>query len=400
MNEKNQLFSDSVQKENKPILKRFGVVVLVIIIIVIGFFIFKGKPRAEKKKSAKLREVQKLVSKINTLDSNIQEKQTEVLNLINEYKNKTGRDISSVNMLNLSEVEKRILEKKIGEEKDISIKSLLNDIVSKNKEITGLKGKVKEIEALLPQPHFVIRGDNHYRIALNYLIDEKGVENESAKELIERAALFEHLCPGYKVWNFYAKNEFGTFVTQGTATVSPNTIRRKAKKKLEDAKNKAISERDVLAIEIKELEAKKSEIISQLELLNQEKHELIQKMSGLNEKNLKMQKNLNSLFYLLDSKTKLKQKGIIKSGFLSSPRLSKFSPEYFNLSIDLRSESIINISATEFNVKKINNIIIYPKFYKKGIDYSVVIDKTKQHASLTIIDKNKLKNERVVISIE
>lgn len=75
---------------------------------------------------------------------------------------------------------------------------------------------------------------------------EKKLEKKRAMELVERTALFDELVPGFKVWNFYTGDEYGTSVTQGTARISPNTLIRSAKKKLVDARDEAISERDQL----------------------------------------------------------------------------------------------------------------------------------------------------------
>ena len=390
-------FRGMVHEKQKHKAIYFTLLGLALIILVMGYFLLTGKRGS---KSPKIRQMEELVTEISGLESDIQEKQNEIFGLLSDYKKRTGKDLPSVNLLNLTDREKRLLEKKISEEKDVSIKSLLNDILEKNSDIRDLMGKLKEVEALLPKPHIVVRGQNHYKIAMNFLVKEKGLDREKSMKLVERAALFEYLMPGFKVWNFYSADEFGTFVTQGTAPISPNTVRRKAKKKITDARDKAISERDNLAEEIKLLMLKREELISQLDLLNQEKTQLISRMGELNEQNLEMQQSLNSLFFCLDLKRNLKKRGVIKAGFLSSPKLRKFSPELFNMSVDLRDKSEITVSAAGFNIKKIKNLVLYPRFYRKGIDYSVQIENGSQNATLKILDTMKLKNERVVISVE
>jgi sugar-specific transcriptional regulator TrmB len=225
------------------------------------------------------------------------------------------------------------------------------------------------------------------------------VDAEKSKELIERSALFDLLMPGFKVWNFYAGDTYGTFVTQGTAPVSPNTVNRKAKKKLIDEKDQAISERDSLALEINDLEDKKNQLISQLEMLNNEKDKMIEKINEMSQINQEMKTDLNSIAYLVDLKENLIKKGIIKGGFLKSKNLNEFKAEDFTQSIDLRAETKINIDAQSLNVKKIRNISLYPKFYKQNVDYSVSFQNENQLAVLTILNPAKLRNEKVVISV-
>jgi hypothetical protein len=312
---------------------------------------------------------------------------------MNEYKEKTGEPFMGVNPLNLNEEEQKLLEQKIKEETNVSIKSLLEEINEKNKDIRDLQGKIKKIEALLPRPHIVKSGENHYQVAMDFLLNEKKVEKKRAMLLVERTALIDPMVPGFKVWNFYTGDAYGTSVTQGTAAISPNELRRRAKKKLVDARDEAISERDKLAEEIKKLDKKRNEIIIQLDLLTGEKENLINKVSDLNQQ-------VSSVFYLLDTQRSLKKKGILKGGFLKSTKLRDVSPEYFTMSVDLRSQNQILISATEMGIGKIKSVTLYPKFYRKGTDYRVEIDPDKQSASVTILDTIKFKNERVVISVK
>ncbi len=386
------------KKKNRVLL--LIILLLVLILIIAGYFIFKGKSDQRVVRSPKLRQMNKLVTKIRDMESNIQEKQNEIFRLMKEFKEKTGKNMPLANTLSLTEQEEEILKKKIHEEKDISIKSLLNDIIDKNNDISDLKVKIKKIEAILPMPHIVNRGESHYKIAIDYLINQKGIEKDRALELIERAALLEPLLPDFKVWNFYSGKEYGTFVTQGNASISPNQIIRKTKKKLVDARDEAISDRDKLSSDIETLETRRNELISQLDLLNNEKTGLIEKLNDLNKQNVEMQKNINSIFFIIDLKKNLKKKEVIKAGFLKSYKLQDISNEKFDLSVDLRYNNAINISTKELNLTKISKIVLYPKFYKDKVDYKIDIYKGGKSALLVILSKNKFKNEKIVISVE
>ena len=388
----------SVEPEKKS--KKFYYVIgaLALVIVVLSYFVMKGP--AGPTVSPKMKQMEETVQQIQTLESGIQKKQNEVFTILSEYKKKTGEDLPEVNIMNLSPEQKKVLEEKIKNEKDVSIKSLLQDILDKNSDIQNLNARVQELETLLPKPHMVERGENHYQIAMNFLLNEKGVDKARAMELVERTALFEPIVPGFKIWNFYAEDEYGTFITQGTAPISPNQIQRKVKKELVDAKDKAISEKDKLQSDINEMETRRVELISQLDLLNQEKQNMLVKMGDLDLQNQELQTKLNSVFYALDLHKNLEQKGVIKGGFLRSTKLQKVDFEMFNQSLDLRGDAKITISAATYMLSKIKDVNIYPGYFKINVDYSVQYDENNQNVTISILDVKKFKSEKIAIAIK
>jgi hypothetical protein len=397
MTQVNVPFKDSV--EEKKSKKGYYIIgALLVVILVLVFFVFKGKK--EPQASPKMKQMEETVQQIQKLEAGIQEKQNEVFTVLSEYKKKTGKDLPEINIMNLSPEQKKVLEDKIKNEKDVSIKSLLQDILDKNNDIQNLNVRLQELEAMLPKPHVVEKGENHYQIAMNFLLNEKGIDKTRAMELVEKTALFEPIVPGFKVWNFYAEDEYGTFITQGTAPISPNQIQRKVKKELVDAKDKAISEKDQLQNDITEMEARRNELISQLDLLNQEKQNMLVKMGDLDLQNQGLQTKLNSVFYILDLHKNLEQKGVIKGGFLRSTKLQKVDPEMFNQSLDLRGDAKITISAATYMLSKIKDITIYPGYFKINVDYSVKYDENNQNVTITIMEVKKFKSEKIAIAIE
>ncbi|MCP5107024.1 MAG: hypothetical protein GY950_26805 [bacterium] len=394
-----QVTDDVVPPGDEPVTTKkrpWGIYIIIALLVValgvMGYLLFlKEKPLDEE--SAQIRQMQQLAGKIQGMETDVKTKQDEVLTLMDEYKQKTGKPFLGVNPLNLNEEEQTLLDQKIKDEKDVSIKSLLEEINDKNSDIKELQTKIKEIEALLPVPHVVKRGENHYQVAMAFLLNDKKIEKKRALELVERTALFDALVPGFKVYNFYNGTDYGSSVTQGTAAISPNTLIRRAKKQLVDAKDEAISQRDKLSEDIEVLEEKRNEIIKQVDSLTNEKANLVNKVSELNV-------HVNSLFYMQDSQRNLKKKGILKGGFLKSTKLRDVSPENFTMSVDLRAGAEIAVSAADVGMSKIKGITLFPKFYKKGTAYKVAIDADKQNAVVTLLDIEKFKNERIVISVK
>ena len=384
------------EKETKKIYWIVGALALVI--VVLAFLLFKGP--TGPKLSPKMKQMEETVQQIQQLETSIQEKQNEVFTILNEYKKKTGEDIPEVNIMNLTPEQKKVLEDKIKNEKDVSIKSLLQDILDKNSDIQNLNARVQELETLLPKPHLVEKGENHYQVAMNFLLNEKGLDKARAMELVERTALFEPIVPGFKIWNFYAEDEYGTFITQGTAPISPNQIQRKVKKELVDAKDRAIAEKDKLQSDIDEMEARRLELISQLDLINQEKQSMLSRMSDLNDQNQEMQTALNSVRYALGASKALAEKGIIKGGFLRATKLQKADLALFDRSLDLRHDPTIILNASELQLARISDITIYPAYFKPGIDFKVEFDVTSQNATITFLDVKKFMSEKIAIAVQ
>lgn len=391
-----QIQSQSSQnvEEKKPTLLYLVIGTLLVAIIVMGYFLFftdKGKNKVSGLNQ--IRQQQELTQQVQEMESTIKENEDIIFSNAEEYKEKSGEEALGINILNLNEDEKKLLKEKIKNEQDISKKALLKEILEKNNEIQELKAKITEIEALLPKPHIVVKGENHYQIAMDFLINEKGLDKKKAMNLVERTAVYDQLVPGFRVWNFYTGDAYGTSVTQGTANISPNTLIRRAKKELVDARDEAISQRDQLTEDIKLLEDKRAKLIGHLDSLSQEKENLIDQVGDLNFQ-------VNSLAFIVDSYGNLKKNGIIKGAALfRSAKLQDVSPENFSKTIDLRSQNQINFSATELGLGKIKKIILYPKFYKEGSDFKIEISDDKQNAIITILTTNKFKNERIVISV-
>ena len=379
--------------EKKPPWALYIVITLLIIaMLIMGYFLFINT-KSGSEGAGQIRQMQQLANQVQGMEEEKKNKEDEIFTLMEEYKDKTGQPIIGINPLDLSDEGREMLEQRIRDEKDVSQKALLEEILDKTKEIRELKEKITEIEKLLPIPHIVKAGENHYQVAMDFLLNEKKIDKKKAMELVERTALFDTLVPGFKVWNFYTGNEYGSSVTQGTAAISPNTLIRRAKKELVDARDEAISERDKLSEDIKVLEEKRDQIIKQVDTLTDEKTSLIGKVGELNEQ-------VNSLFYLMDSQRSLKEKGILKGGFLKSTKLKDVSPEHFASTLDLRTDNQIVISAAEMGIRRIKRVTVYPKFYQEGKDFKVEIAHDKKSAALTILDREKFKNERVVISVK
>jgi len=258
---------------------------------------------------------------------------------------------------------------------------------------------IRKVEQFLPRPHIVSGGENHYQIAMDYLLNVKGIEKKQALILLERTLLFEPLQPGFKIWNFLSNGEFGSFISQGSALVSPNEINRIEKRKISDSRDFAIRERDILANNVKVLKDRRILILKQINHLNEERNHLMKKIESLNRDNVSMIRTINSIHYIANTKSNLIKQKILKGGFLRSLKLCAISTDLYSKSIDLRSDHKILLNYSEFNIKTIKKILIFPKFFKKHVDYEVKIMKDSRYVEIEILKPIKFKNEKIVISV-
>ena len=389
-------------EKRRTILLHAGLIALAIIVVVIGPFLAPINPGISGRSSVQINQMGRLTAKIGDLESEVRIKQNELFNFLEEYKRKTGESPPALNGLRLSADDKKMLEKKIAQEKNGSLKSLLKDILERDTEIAELNAKMGEYETLLPPPRTTNGKESHYQIAMEYLMKERGVKKERALWLVERTVLFEPMISGFRVWNFYSGDEFRTFVTQGNADISPKKLKTMAQQYLIDLKDKALAETERLGKEITRMISIKDQLDSRINHLRERERKMRKKLNTLSDENIEMQRVINSLFFMTGLDKDLIKRGIIKDAFLGiigSKKLKEISPEYFNQHIDLREKTTIEIEADEFNLSKIKSVTLHPGFYKKDTDYKIEITEDKKKAIITVLAIDKFRSNRVVISV-
>lgn len=179
------------------------------------------------------------VNEINRQQRELFEKSEDVSKMIRKVNKKFPNEkITFDTSLGLSGEQEQKLLGLIQNEKDVTTKGLLQELLDSEKEIFELKENIQEIQDQLPKPYIVKRGDSHMKVAVSYLMDVEGLDKQSARKLVDQVALVDEMIPGFYIWLYYNKetNDFGTYVTQGEAKVNPNRVRYSIRKeKLEDA---------------------------------------------------------------------------------------------------------------------------------------------------------------------
>ncbi len=367
------------------------------IVFITAFFISCNLDKKEEIKSpATPPYVESVKEKLVGLENEIQKKENEKLKLIARFEAKTGKKFPIAEIFNIGKKEKEVLEDYIKNEKNISIKDLLKALVQKDNEILELEEEQKSLNEQ-HKPHVVIPGENHYQIANEYLLYQRGLDKNVTKKLLDKVLFFDPLTPGFKVWSFYDGKEYSSFITQGEASISPAELDRRKKEETQ----KIIEEERLKALD-KEDELQKATVEFTAAQLKKQKEldEANKRTRQIEEQKTQMEQQLNSLFFLVDTEKNLTDSGIIAGGFLKRKNLKTMNPMDFKNSIDLRMSKTININAGPLGLNKIKKIILFPKHYINGVDFKIDIRQDKIEANVVILKIEKFKKQYLVISVQ
>ncbi len=355
-----------------------------------------------------VKKMEQMAMKIDKLNDELKQKEEAYKQLLSEYGLKGDKKLTpeQMRMLSLTPEQREYLKKRLAQEKDSSYSAIIQEILNKDEEIKQLRKEIQDLKDKLPKPYVVQQGDNHYDICMKFLTEQKGLTPEEAQKLVERVNLLEYLLPGFEVYLFYNDGVFGTFVTQGTADMSPNQIKRYYKTKLINERDKARQEAEKLSEEVKDLEARKSELIKQLKELEQLKADMQNQISkltsqnkSLSQENLKKEKMLNSVFYHVDNYKSLTKRGIVGRFLFGRPKLKKFNAVTFEKSVDLREVDSITVTAGDAGLIKIRAIYVMPSHFIKDKDYQIKIAPDKKSATIFLINPDKFRMSKVLIAV-
>jgi hypothetical protein len=180
------------------------------------------------KEVSSIEEFNSLVKSVGKKNEEIAEIQKEVMDAVRQYNENRSADSQLVvpdSLLGFGKEQLKLIQNLVSSEQDLTYKGLLNQILDKNEQIEKINAEMTELKAKLPKPYLVAGGDTHYKVARNFLTKEKGLTTEAANTLLDETMLIDELVPGFQVWLYFNDGVFGTFVTQGTARISPNRFK-------------------------------------------------------------------------------------------------------------------------------------------------------------------------------
>ncbi len=291
----------------------------------------------------------------------------------------------------LTDEQRTLLAERIKTEK-AGLRTLLQDLIDRDKDVQQMKTRLDALETQLPASVVSKEGDRHDRIAMNFLV-KQGVPAKKAYEIVSQINLQDALVPGFRVWTYYQKGQFGTWVTRGKASITPQEHAKKVLALLEESRDKALkdladtsSERDALKVTTAEKEAALTRSAEELKAMTETAE---QQRAEVQRREVEA----NTLKFIVGSK-----KSLVKSKLLEK-NMRKWNPATDQMSsLNLLESQDIPIDAASLGLKKIKKVTLVPEIFVAGVDYAVQVGGPT--ATLKITTPDKFKANRFVIVVE
>ncbi len=384
----------SIQRGGITLWATIGVVV--VLAAVLGYhFISRMEP-------AEVRSFQELVNRVEKINTQISDREEQISSLVSRYnESHPGNEIDTTGMsaMGLTEEQSRILANRVAQEKDLSYRGLLQEVIDVSAEMEKLRSELGEVKGRLRPPVVAQRGDTHIGICLKFLTEDIGINKEDALNLIEREAMVPELLPGFEVWNYYGDGIFGTFVTQGQAKVTPNELARATKRKIDTERQTLIQERNQKQTEVDELESRRTELLQQIRSLEEDRAAMMQQVTAMASTNDSLAEELNSLKYHIGTFRDLERSGAIRKPALGKWNTGDIEAVSHTGSLDLRNGARIVINASSLGLQRVDKILVFPRYFKEDVDYRVELSSDRSSATLVFEKPAKFNLSRLVIAV-
>jgi hypothetical protein len=255
----------------------------------------------------------------------------------------------------LTPEQRQLLADRIARERG-SMRSLLQEILDQDVKIRELRTRLESLSEGLPASHVAVAGDRHDRIAMDYLISQ-GVSAQAAYQVVSKLNLDDALIPGFRVWTYYNKGQFGTWVTQGSAGISPVERQKRLRE-----------EAEMLRAESKALMGQNTQLRTSNENLKAEVDAALKVAAAAAEAKAQSEALATTVQYAIGTKKGLEGAKVIDGRL----RL---------LTLDIPDSQPLNLAARQTltfeplsyspPVKRVKRVRIAPTDFVDGADYSV-----------------------------
>ena len=348
------------------------------------------EPEVAKASEAQVTSLSEMAVEYEKLEQQQQTTNKQMGQLINKYQQRGG-SLPPGFGAELTDEQRTLLAERVKTEK-AGLRTLLQDLLDRDKEVQQLKTRLDQLETQLPASVVSKDGDRHDRIAMNFLI-KQGVPSKKAYEIVSQINLQDALVPGFRVWTYYQKGQFGTWVTRGKANITPQEHQKKILALLEEERDQALknladtsSERDSLKVGVAEKEAALTRSAEELKAMTETAE---QQRAEVQRRELEA----NTLHFIVGSK-----KALVKSKLLEK-NMRKWNPDTDKMStLNILESQDIPIDAASLGLKKVKKVTLVPEIFLAGVDYAVDLGGPTATFKITVPDK--FKQNRFIIVVE
>ncbi|GLH72792.1 hypothetical protein GETHLI_12940 [Geothrix limicola] len=298
----------------------------------------------------------------------------------------------------LTAEQKQALEARVRAEKDNSRRGLLREILDKDVELRALNDHLTGLRAALPEPEIVRPNDSHYGLALRFLKGQ-GLSEDDARRALNHVPISERLVPGFEVYHFYVHGQYGTWVSQGRAWISPRELAHQDPD-LASERDQAVATGRRLQKELSQLEGQRRQIEAEIRAIQEERRAFLEGRNQLQSENAQQAARLNSLHYLVGVRDRLETEGIIEVPFIGKDHSGpNWRDAVFTQHLDLRAGTTLVIQARDLGLKQISQVSLVPGSYVAGEHYRLTLSADRQTATVELLAPPRFKNDKVVFAV-
>jgi len=299
----------------------------------------------------------------------------------------------------LTAEQKRALEARIHVEKDSSRRALLQEILDQDGVIQAMDARLAGLKAALPAPEIARPHDSHYGLALRFLLG-RGQTLEQARKTLSHVSLTERLAPGFEVYHFYIHGEYGTWVSQGRAAISPRDLDKEEPPPDTSGRDAALARGRRLQRELGLLEGQKKLIEGDIHAIQSEREQFLAGQAQLQSENAQQLAQLNALHYLVGVRDALEAEGIIEIPLFGKDHSGpQWRDGLFTRHLDLRGGNTLLIRAQDLGLAGISKVIVVPGSHLPDEHYRVSLSADRQTATVELLALPRFKNDKVVFAV-
>jgi hypothetical protein len=332
-----------------------------------------------------------LSTQFDTLQREADAANARVGQLLVSYQ-KTGGALPPNFGADLTGEQRALLADRIQKERS-SIRALLQDILDRNKEVRDLKAQIGAVQGRLPAFVEAQEGTRQDRVAMDFLI-KQGVSADRAYQLVSQINLQETMLPGFRVWTYYHNGQFGTWVTQGSAKMSPQEAERQVRASLESERDEA--KKAVVAANTR-AQAASAETGSFMRAAEEAQRKAEAERAQARQEHDRaeaLDAARNTVHYVVGSKKALVQQHVISGNLTQVLAFDAAGVSTF----DARKTTDIRIDASAYGLTRIKKITLLPRVFDTQRDVQATID--GGFAVLRLINLDKFRNNQFVIVLE
>jgi hypothetical protein len=297
----------------------------------------------------------------------------------------------------LDEEEARLFEELLADPEHLNVSGLAERLVASRRNITEMQDELARLRGELPVPDVVESGDSHLKLAINYLTNTVGYNEEKAREIAQRSMLVDQILPGMEVWHFHREGVYGTAVTQGTAETSPWMLAR-------NYTTSIVRERDAARKQAGELKDQVDLLEERRSTLEGEVSSMEDRISDLSSQQMRLQSQYDtekdrweaSRFTVSHIRDLRKREVLTVLGL----RIKDWPRDEFDRAVQPLDTSFFLVTASEAGIGRINHLDLLPAgVWDEGIDYE--LDYTADRGAVTVrfLDPAAFAGENFVVAI-